>query len=368
MIKTQREIEILKEDNVSLVQDKSEWIENLFLIEDNACKIQEKLCDKIQQQNHTIQALTQCMNERGVLIKGLEQSVERLVAEKRLDVSMQGEGFVCVDNPGEKMCIQAYANQDVVMAMKCLNKEILEKKLDELYSKQVFEEEIAEITEKLVQDVRMEIYMQVVQELPEIPDTKNVSEVVEEAGASPVAREEPAGLLSTDEKLTFETETLSLRAKPYSRHAFTRILKDHAFVECLLPYPFFGAVFDNRSLRDNLHLFAEDIIREGCVLFGRELTPTNDQIICCLKEILLERKKFSPDHLKAYVDGTGDFYFTCFPDGKPSANLGAFDYTQMSFKSNPIMFFNYFIRVYVSWNTDASNLFAQLVAQTEKEY
>ena len=367
MIKTQREIETLKQENVSLVQDKSKLFENLLLTQDNACKIQEKLCVKLQEQNHIIQALTQCKNERCVRIKELEQSVERLVAEKRLGVSMQGEGYVCVDNPGQKMCIQAYASQDVVMAMKCLNKEILEKKLDELYSKQVIEEEIAEITEKLVQDVGMEIFMQVVQELPKIPDTKNVSEVVEEAGAGPVVQKLQAGSSSKEAKPSYKDVTEHLKKQSYSPEAFMRILEDESVVKELEKYPFFQAVFSIQALKQNLPRFCEDILHEANQLYGRKLDIGNHTLIGMLKVILLERKHFSPERLQKFRT-SGEFHNSCIPTGKPTENLNAFDGTAMSYERDARNFFKYFVTVYLTWKTDASDLFAELVKQFQNDY
>ena len=318
---------------------------------------QEKLIEKIRDQQCSLEASSLLLKKREEQIEELLRANAQLVDVDRAGFPRNGE-WVPVGNPGEKLYIQRNVSLDVIKAMGILDKELLTKKLEEEKLKREIEEEIlAEIFARTVVQVVPEVFAEICKEIGEVP-----RQVVEEAGAGPVAQKLQAESSPKEEKPSHEYVIEHLKKQSYSPDAFTRILEDDSVVKDLEKYPFFQAVFSSQALKQNLPRFCEDILHEADKLYGRKLNIGNAALLSMLKVILLERKPFSLESLRNFrVNGV--FHNSCIPTGKPSENLDAFDDTAMSFHNDTKTFFKYFVTVYVSWKTDASDLFVELVAK-----
>lgn len=324
---------------------------------------QERLIKKICEQECSLQACSLLLKKREEQIEELRRENAQVVDTDRAGFPRNGE-WVSVKNPGEKLYIQRNVSLDAIEAMKILDKELLIKKLEEEKLKREMEEEIlAEIVGQNVVQVVPEVFAEVRAEIVEEVPRK----VVAEAGAGPVAQDLRVVSSPKEEKPSYEDVIEHLKKQSYSPDAFMRILEDESVVKELEPYPFFRAVFSSQALKQNLPRFCEDILREADQLWGRKLNIGNYTLMCMLRVILVERKPFSPERLQKFR-ATGDFHNSCIPTGKPTENINAFDGTAMSFEKDTRNFFKYFVTVYLTWGTDASILFAELVAQMQKEY
>lgn len=342
---------------------------------------QEKLIVRMRDQQCSLEASSLLLKKREEQIEELLRANAQLVDMDRADFPRNDE-WVPVENPGEKLYIQRNVSLDAVKAMKSLDHDFLFSRLHVKYCEQQSKETFKDLFMEMIIGVVEDAVAECMEESPVTTDNKGVSdavdkireeavmdavtEVVEKATAGPVVQKLQAESSSEEEKPTYNEDTLFLTKQPYSREGLTRILEDKSVTEELEQFPFFKAVFTSAALKENLHRFCEDLIREANALWDQTLEFTNLNVIMMLKRVMLERKDYSPKNRQAFISTGSDFHNSCIPTGKPTANLNAFDYTAMSFSRDRKLFFNYFVSVYVSWGTDDSDLFVELVGKMAK--